>query len=373
MSELDIQDYQDILKIIDTANSLSDVDSFRGELLNSLSQLFQADSAMFLLGNRENTEVDGSDCISINIDKNIWKEFPLHREMDPFYQYGGFRRAVIGINDLMPYKVWEKNPFYNQFCRPLGIYHKLVIHLRRGHEIYGVIGMCRNKDRPDFSSKQKIACQMLASPLTTSLAYTIIASRFSQNKNETLEGQAFSTGSILFDYNFNIVDIDPKAEEYCRLLSQYYPDIQVTKDPGIYMPNEILELCLNFREILTSRNHNSPQHMQKIVAVKNGRYILVKIYAVWKSSNSISVPYFLVTISDLPKPHFSPDEWSAFDLTRREIEIAKCVCQGLSNRDISDLLCISENTVETHLKNLFRKTGIKNRTSLYGLMESHRD
>jgi DNA-binding CsgD family transcriptional regulator len=374
MSRLGIQDYRDILDIIETANSLNNVDSFRGELINSLSRMFQAESAMFILSNPEYTEVDGSDCVSINIDKEIWKEFPLHREIDPFYQYGGFRRSVISINDLMPYKIWEKTSFYNEFCRPLGIYHKLVIHLRRYHEFYGVICICRPKDRPDFSDKQKIACQLLATPLSTALAYATTISRFSQNQEGT-NNQGFSppTGSLLFDYNFNIVDIDRKAEEYCRLLSQNRPDIRIIKNTGVYIPDEVIDLCLNFRELLTTRNRNSPQKLQKIIAIKNGRYILIETYAVWKSSNSVSVPYFLVTLVDLPGPRFSNEEWNAFDLTRREIEIAKCVCQGLSNRDISDLLYISENTVETHLKNLFRKTGIKNRTSLYSLMESHRD
>ncbi|NNV57007.1 response regulator [Limnovirga soli] len=43
-------------------------------------------------------------------------------------------------------------------------------------------------------------------------------------------------------------------------------------------------------------------------------------------------------------------------LTQREIEIIKLIEKELSNKDIADTLYISERTVETHRKNIFRKT-----------------
>lgn len=43
-------------------------------------------------------------------------------------------------------------------------------------------------------------------------------------------------------------------------------------------------------------------------------------------------------------------------LTAREIEIIGLIEEELSNKDIADSLCISERTVETHRKNIFRKT-----------------
>ena len=43
-------------------------------------------------------------------------------------------------------------------------------------------------------------------------------------------------------------------------------------------------------------------------------------------------------------------------LTAREIEIIKLIEKEYSNKDIADALFISERTVETHRKNIFRKT-----------------
>ena len=53
-------------------------------------------------------------------------------------------------------------------------------------------------------------------------------------------------------------------------------------------------------------------------------------------------------------------------LTPREIEIIRLIEKEYSNRQISDKLFISERTVETHRKNIFRKT---NTQSVIGLMK----
>lgn len=45
-------------------------------------------------------------------------------------------------------------------------------------------------------------------------------------------------------------------------------------------------------------------------------------------------------------------------LTQRELEIIKCISEDLVNKQIADRLFISERTVETHRKNIFRKTGV---------------
>jgi DNA-binding CsgD family transcriptional regulator len=49
-------------------------------------------------------------------------------------------------------------------------------------------------------------------------------------------------------------------------------------------------------------------------------------------------------------------------ITPRELEILGLIATGLSNREIADRLCVSENTVKTHSSRLFDKLGAKRRT-----------
>jgi len=49
------------------------------------------------------------------------------------------------------------------------------------------------------------------------------------------------------------------------------------------------------------------------------------------------------------------------DLTRREREVLGYVALGITNRGIAEKLCLSEQTVKTHLTNIFSKLEVRNR------------
>ena len=57
-----------------------------------------------------------------------------------------------------------------------------------------------------------------------------------------------------------------------------------------------------------------------------------------------------------------------FSLTRREIELTRLIADGASNREISRVLSISEDTVKNHIYNIYRKAGVRNRNGLVGLL-----
>lgn len=50
---------------------------------------------------------------------------------------------------------------------------------------------------------------------------------------------------------------------------------------------------------------------------------------------------------------------NTINLTEREVDIIDCIAKEMTNAQIAEALFISERTVETHRKNIFRKTGIK--------------
>jgi len=49
-------------------------------------------------------------------------------------------------------------------------------------------------------------------------------------------------------------------------------------------------------------------------------------------------------------------------LTEREVEVLRAVAEGRSNKEIADRLCLSINTVQVHLRNIFGKLGVSSRT-----------
>jgi len=63
-------------------------------------------------------------------------------------------------------------------------------------------------------------------------------------------------------------------------------------------------------------------------------------------------------------PENSPQEKSISELTEREKEVLHWVARGSNNREIAQELCISENTVKTHVSNILSKLGLEQRTQL---------
>jgi DNA-binding CsgD family transcriptional regulator len=69
-----------------------------------------------------------------------------------------------------------------------------------------------------------------------------------------------------------------------------------------------------------------------------------------------------------PQSGLSPEFIEKYSFTVRETEIVIALLQGKSDKDIGALLCISIDTVKTHLKNIYRKTGAPGRYALIALV-----
>ncbi|MBX3291708.1 MAG: helix-turn-helix transcriptional regulator [Acidobacteria bacterium] len=57
-----------------------------------------------------------------------------------------------------------------------------------------------------------------------------------------------------------------------------------------------------------------------------------------------------------------------YGLTRSEARVASLIVDGMSPAEVSNELCVSENTVKTHLKRIFSKTDTKRQTELAKLV-----
>ncbi len=65
-------------------------------------------------------------------------------------------------------------------------------------------------------------------------------------------------------------------------------------------------------------------------------------------------------MGDLPKAR--PALSAAAAISTREYEVLRLVCAGLSNHEMAARFSISDSTVKTHLRNLYRKLGVTSRT-----------
>jgi len=65
-------------------------------------------------------------------------------------------------------------------------------------------------------------------------------------------------------------------------------------------------------------------------------------------------------------------ENKVLNLTNREMDIIACILEHYSNKQIAGKLFISERTVETHRKNIYRKTNTRGEASLINFVKTHK-
>lgn len=68
-------------------------------------------------------------------------------------------------------------------------------------------------------------------------------------------------------------------------------------------------------------------------------------------------------VQSVAKENATDNQASFYLLTEREVQVLTLITEGMNNQEIAERLCISLNTVKTHLKNIFQKLEVEDRTS----------
>lgn len=67
-------------------------------------------------------------------------------------------------------------------------------------------------------------------------------------------------------------------------------------------------------------------------------------------------------LSEPRKPEMPELGLDELDLTYQEQRVLKLIAAGLENRRIADRLSVSHNTIKTHMRNIYSKLGVNDRT-----------
>ena len=98
-------------------------------------------------------------------------------------------------------------------------------------------------------------------------------------------------------------------------------------------------------------------------------YTGVRFYPLLYSLFSIVISWTLYRRTSATQEPAIPSEWK---LTERESDVVSLVLEGLSNKEIGAKLFISANTVKTHLRAAFEKSGCRSRFALMSAVASAR-
>lgn len=143
-----------------------------------------------------------------------------------------------------------------------------------------------------------------------------------------------------FDINELIVSIKEKDVQTQVLLLLHTPVLQLVVD----------SLKLGVKGFITKKSKSS-KLLQAIRTLRKG-----EMFGDVKIMKEI-ISRYLIRLDDRASVYDN-------DLTKKEIEIAKLVVEGYSNKVIAKALFITDKTVKTHLNRVYRKLGITSRYQL---------
>jgi DNA-binding NarL/FixJ family response regulator len=149
-------------------------------------------------------------------------------------------------------------------------------------------------------------------------------------------------------------------------------DISMPQLRGIEVINEAKRLCQNVK-ILMITMHKSEQYFLCAMSAGADGYLLKEdsdselltaIDMVMEGEMYIS-PHLAEEFSDeVIKTYREKGVFPCETLTNREVEVLKLVAEGLTSKEIAELLSISIRTVEHHRANLLKKLNLKNTADL---------
>lgn len=170
--------------------------------------------------------------------------------------------------------------------------------------------------------------------------------------------------------NFDVIGFTSSGQEALNFIQDQEPDliitdIQMPEMDGIELTRRIKEISPHIKVIGLSML-DKPEIIKELIAAGADGYLLKDIE---KSELTLAINevfagniYYSGSIAQTLMKSLSNREL----LTKREREIISLIISENTNGQIADKLFISERTVESHRKNIFRKTNVK---SIVGLIK----
>ena len=180
--------------------------------------------------------------------------------------------------------------------------------------------------------------------------------------------------------NFEVAGLCTNAKEAIEFLEKRYADvvlmdirmpvmdgIEGTFNIKVRFPNVRVIILTTFCEEDYIKKSLSFGADGYILKSSDAQHIIDTIYAVLDGKVVIDREIALFISNTLKKETSSfPSDVNVrkSELTERELDIVKLIAQGYSNKEIANLLFISEGTVRNYISSILQKLQFKNRTQI---------
>lgn len=365
MAALETNNLSDLIEVSENASACLRVDELQRETLCLLEKIFRTNKSSFFMADESGKRMVLDRFVTRNIKKDYIPAYAQYYcRLDPMpngINRPFVERLVTTWDEFIPYKEFIHTEFYNDFYKPQNIFHEMAVHLKSGNRLIGAIGLNRPKDAEEFSSQEKLKAEVIAHILTGGLSRAILAEKLAKWKDmiDSFTQDLPYKGIMVLDGYLHLIYV---SEETKKMMPMFSQGEEFDKRASLGLPEELLTACYKLLKNPRLGGSLGTKRQGEDVILESARKRIKACLRLIKSQEG--VPLVIIYL-DQKDPVFSSCECLGKDgLTRREVEVASLVCEGLRNNEIAERLFISEYTVINHLRAIYEKLGVKNRTSL---------
>jgi len=358
--KLTVSDYYEINdKLSDTA-SFYDISH---KILSPLAQLIGAETSIFAILKKNRQEMNAYNFISNSVDHQSFSNYENYfQSADPVlphafhstrlcHKMGQSKGFTFTLDNIIDPHKFSRGEYYNEFLRPNSIRQILVMGVPSNIDssLFYVLGFHRYCDH-SFGEQDTQATSYFGPALFNIFNGLELRSQL-HDRNiivAQLQDQLSETGLVILNKNHQVI--------FANRTGQKHLNITVAKKNYYSNPENSLMTETQSRLPLTGDPSGRP-----IEFIHGG--ISISARTIISDTNNQEQRIVLHTRRAACKT-IRALEIEKFDLTHRETDIASLIVKGLTNPEIAEKLCISIRTVENHLRSIFSKVNVKNRTSL---------
>jgi len=244
------------------------------------------------------------------------------------------QRSIINVSDS------DMPEAFRDYLIKKDIYKSILILFKCSNNFYAFLSLDRGSVEPSFTDSE-LGLMTELSPFIANSINTNLMYQQLNNFNQLFMTIPLQDSLIFLNKTTKTITCDQETSELWKKLN---PVCSVYE----FAENTLSELLNQNNEFVLYDAGNNAYRLR-----------------VFTSDNCDSVQVIMIT------PEGSDvilDSKMLNLLTPKERKIVILLTRGYTNRDIGNILCISENTVKVHLKNIFQRTGARRRTELINKM-----
>jgi DNA-binding CsgD family transcriptional regulator len=271
---------------------------------------------------------------------------------DDFHNLAGVARSERGVSTLHEATGGDpsRSRGWREHVQPYGAEQELLVALRTPTgEAWGMLGLYREPGQPLFDREELEFLRTVAPYLAEGARRGLLVGEAAEPEGPD------APGLVVLGEDWGVESLTPGVD---RWLSELPGG---DWEAGGKLPPSVLAVA--GRALRTAESEDAPGEVAVArVLSSEGRWIVLHGASLVAGGARRAA----VIIEPAHPARISPLLMSAYGFTERERDVTRLVLQGDSTAQIADELCVSDHTVQQHLKSVFEKTGVRSRRELVG-------